>query len=382
VVSAWEEACEAFELALSHADPQAREWRAEVLVELGTASLWAMNMPAVYSRAREADELVKPLGREDLTLAVGGLLAQCEAADGDLPAAIEKYTEIRSIRRNRHVPSLSLAPLTLYWRGRVADSITWANEILAAARAANDIVALLVELPPLGMALAASGRYRDAIAIFAEARAIGERHRATSLLARAVSMSTGLHLDTGDLDGAEDLATEARELARRSGWAPGEVSALIDLIVVRLRRGDDGAAAATIEEATRSAAEISGRRPGSSGFHDWLWALRLAWARAEVAAARGDREGVESWAADALARAAGRRPKYEAAALVTRAGSRARHGRTREALADLDRALTIARASGDPALLLRAAVPRLALDGTDQLAEEIRTIEQQIAAAR
>jgi tetratricopeptide (TPR) repeat protein len=232
------------------------------------------------------------------------------------------------------------------------------------------------------MALAASGRYREAIATFAEARAIGERHRATSLLARAVSMSTGAHLDVGDVDGAEDLAAEARELGRMSGWAPGEVSATIDLIVCRLRRGDPGAAAAMIEQATQSAAEISGRRPGSSGFHDWLWALRLSWARAEVAAARGDRDEVERWAADALERAAGRRPKYEAAALVTRAGSRARHGRTREALADLDRALVLARGSGDPALLLRAAVPRLALEGTDQLAAEIRAIEQQIAAAR
>jgi DNA-binding SARP family transcriptional activator len=382
VVSAWDEACEAYETALALADPDAHEWRAEVLVELGTASLWAMNMSAVSTRAREADELVKTLGREDLTLAVGGLLGQCQAADGDLPAAIAKYSEIRSIRHGRHVPSLSLAPLTLYWNGRIADSIAWAGEFLAAARAASDIVSLLVGLPPLGMALAASGRYREAIAAFAEARTIGERHRATSLVARAVSMSTGTHLDLGDVDGAEDLASEARELSRMSGWAPGEASATIDLIICRLRRGDAGAASAMIEAAARNAAEISRRKPGPSGFHDWLWALRLAWARAEVSAARGDHDQVERWAAEALTRASGTRPKYEAAALITRAGSRAGHGRRPEALADLDRALAIARASGDPALLLRAATPRLALDGDDRLAQEVRALEQQIAAAR
>jgi DNA-binding SARP family transcriptional activator/tetratricopeptide (TPR) repeat protein len=382
VVSAWDEACEAFELALAAADPGAQEWRAEVLGELGTASLWAMNMPAVYTRAQQADEIVKTLGREDLTLTVGGLLAQCRAADGDLPAAIEKYTEIRSIRRNRHVPSLSLAPLTLYWNGRIADSIVWATELLAAARAANDIVSLLVGLPPLGMALGASGRYREAIATFAEARAIGERARATSLLSRAVSMSTGIQLDLGDVDAAERLAGEARELGRMSGWAPGAVNAEIDLIVCHLRRGAIGGAETMIEQATRGAAEISARKPGSSGFHDWLWALRLAWARAEVAAARGDADEVERWAADTLTRAGGRRPKYEAAALVTRGRARAQHGRRAEALADLDRALAIARTSTDPALLLRVATPRLALDGNDQLAQEIRILEHRIATAR
>jgi tetratricopeptide (TPR) repeat protein len=50
VVSAWREACEAFEQALANAAQDSREWRAEVLVELGNASVWAMNMPAVYER--------------------------------------------------------------------------------------------------------------------------------------------------------------------------------------------------------------------------------------------------------------------------------------------------------------------------------------------
>jgi len=386
VVSAWDDACEAYEQALALGPADAHEWRAEVLIELGTASLWAMNMPAVYTRAREADQLVRSLGREDLTLGIGGLLGQCQAADGQLSPAIAKYTEIRALRRDRHVPSMSLAPLTLYWNGRIADSIAWAYENLAAARAASDIVSLLVSLPPLGMALAASGRYRDAAAAFAEARGIGERHRATSLLARAISMSTGMHLDLGDVDAAEVLAAEARELGRTSGWAPGEVSAAIDLIVCRLRRGDVGGAATLLEAASARATEISRRKPGGAGFHDWLWTLRLAWARAEVGAARGDDDEVERWSAETLSRAAGTRPKYEAGALITRATFRARDAASksvrRDALTDLDRALTIARASGDPALLRRALAARLALEGSDALAQEARAIEQQIATER
>ncbi len=382
VVSAWNEACEAYELALAGAPAVGDEWRADVLVELGRASLWAMNMPAVYQRAREADALVRSLGREDLTLAVGGMLAQCLGSAGELAEAIQKYSELWPLRRDRHVPSLAIAPLTLYWNGRIDDAVVWAHETLAAARKANDIVSLLVGLPPLGMMLAASGRYREARATFAEARAIGEQARATSLLSRAVSMSTGFHLDLGDVDTAEDLASEAYELGRSSGWAPGSVSAGIDLVTCRLRRGDVGAAEQLLEAAARSAAEISGRKQGVSGFHDFLWSIRLAWARAEVAAARGLHDEVERYCAEALSLATGGRPKYEAAALVTRARSRATRGLRTEALADLDRALDIARASHDPALLLRVAVPRCELDGSDALASEIRATEQQIEAWR
>jgi hypothetical protein len=213
--------------------------------------------------------------------------------------------------------------------------------------------------------------------VFGEARRIGARARAQSFLARAVSMSTGLHLDLGDLDAAEELAGEARELARVAAWIPGEVSGGIDLAICRLRRGDVATAARVIEEVAAIVADLQGRRPGSSGFHDWLWAMRLAWARAEIAAARGDRDTVERWAAETLARAAGCRPKYEVDALVTRA--RTRTGP--EARADLDRAIALARPLADPALFVRAARPRLAVDGTDELAAETRAAEARLAGA-
>ena len=149
------------------------------------------------------------------------------------------------------------------------------------------------------------------------------------------------------------------------------VSGGIDLAICRLRVDDVGAAERVLDEVTAAAS-------GASGFHDWLWAMRLAWARAEIAAARRDRDGVERWAAETLTMAAGCRPKYEVAALVTRARVRTGHA----ALADLDRAVALARPLGDPALLVRAARPRLALDGSDALAAEVREAEATIRTAR
>jgi hypothetical protein len=51
------------------------------------------------------------------------------------------------------------------------------------------------------------------------------------LVARAVSMSAGLHLDVFDFAGAEALATEARERALALDFPPPTVSAGIDLLL-------------------------------------------------------------------------------------------------------------------------------------------------------
>jgi hypothetical protein len=73
--------------------------------------------------------------------------------------------------------------------------------------------------------------------------------------------------------------------------------------------------------------------------------------------------------------------KYEALALGTRAQALHRRGRDQDALADLRRAVGLARSIGDPALFLGTAVRLLALDGDDALATEARATAERIAAA-
>jgi len=60
----------------------------------------------------------------------------------------------------------------------------------------------------MGLALAARGHYEEAEATFAEARRIGMEHQAITL-PRAISMSSGHHLDLYDFSGAEALTLEA-----------------------------------------------------------------------------------------------------------------------------------------------------------------------------
>ncbi len=230
----------------------------------------------------------------------------------------------------------------------------------------------MYSLPHLGLSLASSGQYFEALEVFAEARRFGSEYRINNLLSRAIAMSTGLHLELADFETAQQLSEEARDLALSANWPPTAASASIDLLFNFARRGEIG-------QAERLLAEVAGAVEHAAGFHGWLWRLRLAQARAEIAVAR------EAWpeaviaanAAIADSRARGRR-KYEAAGLRTRASALLALGHTADALAELRAALRLARGTGDPVLFLRVASTLLALDGDDALADEARAVAARV----
>jgi hypothetical protein len=147
-------------------------------------------------------------------------------------------------------------------------------------------------LPSLGLTLAASGRYDEAELAFAEALRFGREYSIGTLLARAIAMSAGYHLDVLDFGAHEALAEEARELARSMNFTPPIISAGLDLMVNFARRHDVGRAEALIDEI----AEIAHK---TTAWHGWLWKIRLAEARAEIAIARADFAQALHWSREA-----------------------------------------------------------------------------------
>ena len=77
---------------------------------------------------------------------------------------------------------------------------------------------------------------------FEEMRDFGRRHGVLPMLARGIAMSAGIHIGLGDYARGEELAQEARELARRISFPPPFVSAGIDLLTVFARSHDPGRA--------------------------------------------------------------------------------------------------------------------------------------------
>jgi tetratricopeptide (TPR) repeat protein len=230
-------------------------------------------------------------------------------------------------------------------------------------------------LSHLGLALAATGSYAEAMTVFEEARQFGVEYEVGHFVARATAMSTGFHLDVYDFAGHEARAEEARELARRAGFAPSAVCAGIDLLLNYGRRGEVGRAESLVGEVAAEAAAVG-------GWHGWLWQLRLTQARAEIALARGDEEEAHRLAETAIEQSRRReRVKYQVAGLITRGQARAAQKRCREAIRDLRSAVELARPVGDPAMFLRAATALLDIEGSDALVSEAGCAAHRIAAA-
>ena len=376
-VGLWAAARSELQVALDGLAPERTERRAEVLVDLALTCNWSMDTAALKRHAGDALALARSVGRADLAIGSGFWLAWASGSDGDVHAAVEQYERVLAEAQALGVsPAPSVLPLystTLCWTGEFDRGIVRSRQAVQIARAAGDTDATILALQVLGLALAGTGSYDEAIEVFDEASRFGRDYGIGPFLARSIAMSAGFHLDIFDYDGHLALAEEACEVARSANFPPPLVSASIDLLLNFARRGD-------VARAERLADEVAQAVERASGWHGWLWGLRFAQARAEIALARGAYEDAIQFAESALERSQRRRPKYQVLGLVTRAQALAQRTRTDEARADLQKAVHVARRLGDPALLLRGVSAQLELDGDDALVAEARSTAQAILA--
>jgi tetratricopeptide (TPR) repeat protein len=235
----WADARHEFEAALDGLRSDQAAQRSEVLVDLLGVNWWSMDVPTLSRRADELRVLGEELGRAELQITALSWLAPTAAAEGD-PAGCITLGE-QAIAQGR---TLGVAPppmlhaylsIPYYWVGRIEEAVERSRESVLLARQANHTSATLNALPNLGVSLAASGRYSEAARVFEEARQFGRDYGVGTLLARAIAMSAGYHLDLFDYAANEALAEETRELARSLNWTPPVISAGLDLILKRKR---------------------------------------------------------------------------------------------------------------------------------------------------
>jgi tetratricopeptide (TPR) repeat protein len=340
---------------------------------------WLFDTAGTRRYASEALSLVEQVGRDDLAAAATGALALADASDGAMQASLDQFQHAL-VRAGKNLPThlgwiVEQYGLALYWTGHYEAAVERCREAIESARKSHDTTTIARALGDLGMALTGRGRYDEALQVFAEARQFAHEYGTGTWLARATAMCGGLHLQLFDFAKAETLAEEAGEIGRSVNWQQATVSGGIDLLLNYARRQEPGRTEPLLAEVAE--AVVKGQ-----GTHGWLWMLRLAEARAEIALARGEWEEAIGFADDAIAQSVVRaRVKYRVAGLETRAKALAALGRTHEAIAGLRSAIELARPVGDPAMFLRAAVSLLALEGNDQLLAETRTMARRILAA-
>jgi tetratricopeptide (TPR) repeat protein len=259
----------------------------------------------------------------------------------------------------------------LYWAGHTTEAAARAAEAVESARASGEAAFLLYALQHLGISLTGAGRYDEAIAAFDEACSLGRQCGASSLLARAISMSVAPLFSLGDFAGAANRAREARELAHRVAFEPPLVSAGIDLLMILARTHDPGRAEPLLVEVEQAVAQ-------ASGWHAWKWKMRLSQARVELALARGEWRKAIPLADDVIEQSKRRnRPKYQVLGLMARARARRELG-VRKAVEDARASVDVARRLSDPVLLAECLGVLLSQDGTDELSAESRRAVERV----
>ena len=154
-----------------------------------------------------------------------------------------------------------------------------------------------------------------------------------------------------------------------------EVSAGLDLLFNFARRQEP-------ERAEKLIAEVAAAVEEAGGSHGWLFRLRLAQARAEIALARGRWEESLRLVEITLRHSRDRgRVKYKVLGLKTRGQALGSLGRTHEAIVDLRNALDAAHRTGDPSLFLNVAAALLAVEDDPDLAHEAYSTAQGMRAA-
>jgi DNA-binding winged helix-turn-helix (wHTH) protein len=364
----WTLEVRALEAALHDLDPPQFERRCELALALARAWFLLLDLRPVEQYATEALQLAERLQRSDLAANAMAWLARCRQANGDLRAAIDIDRLAMARAPGVVTAAHMLGPLTLYLAGRSTDAIPLAVEAADAAQASGDTTFIMYALTHVGLNMSAAGRYAEASKAFHEVRSFGRKYGALPMLARATAMAAGLHLILFDFESAEALQSEARELGRSVGFAPSIVSAGIDSLLTFARRHEPGRAAQLLEETAAAAAS-------TADWHGWLWQLRLAQARAELALARDAFDEAVATATNAIEQSRARgRPKYEALGLITRARGLDALARTHDAIADAKTAVSVADSMGDPALVLLALDALIGLDGTDELATRAHAV--------
>ena len=378
-ISVWPEAERELAAALATLAPEQVEPRIQALLDRAEVAHWQYSEPGLRRYATEALTLAERVGRDDLAAQALCRLALADSSTGAVRTAVQQYERAFQRAGEAHIMTLvtgvEYSGLNLYWLGEYSAAIERSRWAIELALQSHETTYAARALANLGLGLTGSGQYREAFAAFDEARQFARDHRIGQWAARSTAMCGGAHLEVFDFAGAEALAEEAFALGQSLNWPQATTSAGIDLLLNFARRQEVGRVEGLLPQIAATAARAEGE-------HGWLWRLRLAQARAEIALACGVWNEARHWAEEVITESRARgRIKYAVAGLQARGQALAAQGQTRSAIASLQRAVAQARPVGDPAMLLRSAAALLAVEGNDALLAEARAEAARIVAA-
>jgi class 3 adenylate cyclase/tetratricopeptide (TPR) repeat protein len=378
-VGLWAEARTELEAALAGLPDENAEQRALILIDLAVAVYWVNDTASGSQYSTEAMQIAKVIQRDDILAGALAALSSAHSSEGKFESKMELSRQAMELAGDQPIGAvthgIAIRGLHYYWIGEYEQAIATAQLGVQMARKMNDTFFTSFSLPHAGLALAEMGKYTEAEQVFDEAKRYSREYDVRPMLTRAVAMSAGYHLDLYDFARHEAIAQEARQMARSVNILNPLVSTSLDLLYNYIRRGEVG-------QADRILKEVAETVEKAAGSHGWMWRLKLAEARAELALAHGDYEKALDLVQKAISQSqAYGRMKYQAYGLETHAKALAGLGRKKEAITQARAAVDLIRPIGAPALFLRAAVELINLDGDDELLAEAHATAQRIMAA-
>jgi tetratricopeptide (TPR) repeat protein len=376
-VGLWGKSKPELEEALRGLPSHAIEQQAEVMADLAIACFWLMDAPSLQDHSNKTLSIAKKVNRHDLESAAISGLAAADSLEGRLSSSMEQYAIAITLSKKHgtRVPAhaLEFYPLELYWAGKLEEAIERSREAVQMCRERGDSFVLMRALSNLAISLAARGRFSEALQIFEEAQHFGREYDLGTALARCMVMLGGVHLELYDFTTAQAITEEAMDLAASFNFPPPIISAKIDLLFNFARSGK-------VERTEALVNEVADAIKQTSGWHGWLWKMRLAQAQAEINLELGDGEKAIQFAEQSLhqSQTTGR-IKYQAAALETRGKALVLMGKKRnEGIENLREAIQLVRPVQDPLMFLRAGYALLCVERDEKLIEEIRGVITQI----
>jgi class 3 adenylate cyclase/tetratricopeptide (TPR) repeat protein len=340
------------------------------------AAFWVADAAHVVEHSIAAAELAERLDDRELQGRALAARHEAESMGGDLPAAAATWERVEETwpvedRDHSYARFLATRSLTSYWTGDYERCLIMATEAHRLGTEASNLEASVTSACNVGLALVGLSRHEEGISWLDRAIQLGRDWEEGSFrfTARAMNMRAGALREIGDGASARAQSEEGLELAKNSGFPPAAISARLDLLYTDLLAGDVGAAERTIPD-------LAVALEGAKGFHQFLWSIRLAVARAEAARLAGRHDEAISFARTALSETErfGRR-KYDCLVRVPLARSLVATGRPEEAVEVVDRAIVEAERLGHlPSrwLSLSALAEARAAVGDDEGAEDAR----------
>ena len=335
-----------------------RHAEAQALVDLSLAhwlTLSAEHVPQTKALAEEAFRLGSEIGDEEAvakSLSQLGLVYQME---GDLVKGDEKLEESLRISEARGFKDAIAQNLTWLgahadWRGDFHKAIPLCRRAEETARENHDGLTELIALAFRCLALIGLGEHAQGLAVINEGLTKARDRETVWVNARLTNSLGWLYQELGDYRRATELDRESQELGHRIKNQNVEVSALINIGYDHFHLGETDKALAVLRDS------LVRVEKSAFGAHTWRWAMHLAAYLAEVLLALGRPEQALAQADKALlgARATGSL-KYAGKAHLLRGRIALVGGDRASGETELREALDIARRIEYPNLVWPAA---------------------------